>query len=159
MKKKYLIIGLIDLIIITIGIILVNKHHPKQVIKSQELYLMNYTASYSTYDVLNNVNKYEIVRNLMDLNIILGRAKDNNYDNRYNNSFFEEKALLVIEGLIDSKINNMMFKMFRASIDVYTATPLTDSEKEYEFDLYMIPIEQSITHVELNISPYPDRMY
>ena len=120
---------------------------------------MNYTASYSTYDVLNNVNKYEIVRNLMDLNIILGRAKDNNYDNRYNNSFFEEKALLVIEGLIDSKINNMMFKMFRASIDVYTATPLTDSEKEYEFDLYMIPIEQSITHVELNISPYPDRMY
>ena len=91
--------------------------------------------------------------------MILGRAKNNNYDNRYNNTYFEENALLVIQGLMDSMIYNSEFKMFRAYIDAYTATPLASSEEEFTFDLYLIPIEKTLNHVELNVSSYPGRLY
>lgn len=159
MKKKYLIVGLIDIIIVISGIILINKYNPSEVIKTQEVYLMNYSASHNTYDVLNSVNNFQFIKNLMELEIVIDRAKDNNYDKRYNNNFFKDKALLVIQGLIDSEIYNMKFKIFRAYIDAYTATPLTDPDEECSFDLYFIPIEKTVTHIELNISPYPNRMY
>ena len=51
---------------------------------------------------------------------------------------------------MDSKIYNTEFKMFRAYIDAYTATPLSNSEEEFTFDLYLIPVQKTITHVELN---------
>ena len=159
MKKKYLIVALIDIVLIVVGIILINKHNPKDVKKRKKVYLVNYTASYSTYDVLNSVDDYDIVRTLTDLKVILRRAKNNNYDNRYDNTFFEENALLVIDGLMDSKINNSEFKMFRAYIDAYTATPLANSEEEFSFDLYLIPVEKTLTHVELNVSSYPGILY
>ena len=159
MKKKYLIVALIDIVLIVVGIILINKHNPKDVEKRKEVYLVNYTASYSTYDVLNSVDDYDIVRTLTDLKVILRRAKNNNYDNRYDNTFFEENALLVIDGLMDSKIYNSEFKMNRAYIDAYTATPLTNSEKEFTFDLYLIPVEKTLNHVELNVNSYPGRLY
>ena len=76
MKKKYLIVALIDIVLIVVGIILINKHNPKEVEKRKEVYLVNYTASYSTYDILKSANDYEIVRSLMDLKVILGRAKN-----------------------------------------------------------------------------------
>ena len=159
MKKKYLIVALIDIVLIVVGIILINKHNPKEVEKRKEVYLVNYTASYSTYDILKSVDDYEIVRSLMDLKVILERAKNNNYDNRYDNTFFEENALLVIQGLMDSNIYNTEFKMFRAYIDAYTATPLANSEEEFTFDLYLIPVEKTLTHVELNVSSYPGILY
>ena len=72
MKKKYLIVALIDIVLIVVGIILINKHNPKDVEKRKEEYLVNYTATYSTYDVLKSANDYEIVRSLMDLKFQIG---------------------------------------------------------------------------------------
>ena len=157
--KKYLIIVIIAIVIIAGLVYYLKFNNHGGISNNTKMCKVSYTASYDTEDILDNDDDYEVVSSVIRLNEIMKHAKKNNYDNRFDKSFFEKMNLLVIQAGLDTEISEKDISSNYANISINKATPLSLPDEEFEFDLYLIPIEKSTTEINVQIDAYSDRLY
>ena len=156
--KKYIIMIIITIVVIA-GIVYHVSNDDGSVPNNNEMYIVKYTATVATENVLKKGTEYEIVKTPFRLNNIINNAKNNNYDNRFTKAFFDQMNLLVIPAGADTQIQKKDITTNSVNISIYHASLFTSQDEEYECDLYLIPVEKNIKEYSIHIEPYPDRMY
>ncbi len=156
-KKIILIfISVITLIIIVTAAVLIIKPNNE---KYKKHYKITYSASYNTAKVLENDKQYEIVSDQDRFEEIMDEVKNKEYNEKFDKGFFKNKNLLVVEGEIDPEIKKIKIDETSADITIYYATPLTTQDEIFDFNLYLIPIDKEVEDINVEVSPYPDRVY
>ena len=74
--------------------------------------------------------------------------------------FSKNKKFIVVEGEIDPEIKKIkLMKSKCRHYNIYYATPLTTQDEIFDFNLYLIPIDKEVEDINVEVSPYPDRVY
>ncbi len=160
MKKSLKIILIFVIVIIIIGIItllftIINSNQP---VDNQSYYTITYSASYNTYDVLNNSNDYDVVTEKSELDDILDKIQANNFQ-KINNNFFEDRKLLVIQAGINPEMHKLEINNKKVNATIYHASPMTTMDKIWTFSLYLIPIDKDIDNYNIEKLTYPNVTY
>ena len=109
--------------------------------------------SYVSYDTLVDYNKI--------LNSYRLVVKNTEHKNTFDNTFFENNNLLVIEGEVNSEVHECEVNNENANVTIYTASPLATADEEFNFNLYLIPINKNIpdNNINVEVTTYPDKEY
>lgn len=93
--------------------------------------------------------------------MILDKVKNTEYRNSFDNTFFENNNLLVIEGEVNSEVHECEVNNENANVTIYTASPLATADEEFNFNLYLIPINKNIpdNNINVEVTTYPDKEY
>ena len=153
MKKKYLIITLVVALIVALIISFVFNNND-----NKKYYVINYSASYASKKLSLSNADYQIVTSVDIYNNILSSIDKNKYKGKFNNKFFEKNNLLVVDGGIDSELKKIEINDI-VNIKIYHASPLSTKDDVFTQQLYLIPVDKSITDVSVDNRIYPDRIY
>lgn len=163
MKKGVKIgVGIILIIIIAIIVtLIIFNTKEEEIIKEYNLYTIMYSASYNNYKVLDNKENFRVIKDTESLNLILDKVKNTEYKNTFDNIFFENNNLLVIEGEVNSEVHECEVNNENANVTIYTASPLATADEEFNFNLYLIPISKNIkdSNIIVEVTEYPDKEY
>ena len=166
--KKGVKIGVGISLIIVFAIIvtlLIFNTKEEEIIKEYNLYTIMYSASYNDYKVFENEENFRIIKDTESLNLILDKVKNTEYKNTFDNKFFENNNLLVIEAEINPELNKCEINNDKVNVLVYVASPLVSSSgyNVYlaNFSLYLIPINKNIpdNNINVEVTTYPDKEY
>ena len=158
-------IGIIVIAIIIILIFLYNRKSSSFNNSYDDFYTITYTTSYSKYKVFEEGKNYDVIKDKESLNLILDKVKNTEYKNTFDNKFFENNNLLVIEAEINPELNKCEINNDKVDILVYVASPLVSSSgyNVYlaNFTLYLIPISKNIkdNNISVEVTTYPDKAY
>ena len=103
--------------------------------------------------------EYEVVTERTRLDEILDKvqSKDENYN--FNDDFFTNKNLLVIEAGINPEINKFKITNKKVDIIIYGDAPLTTPEDIWDFNVYLIPISKTVEDINIELLPNPDKVF
>lgn len=163
MKKGVKIgVGIILIIIIAVIVtLLIFNTKEEQIIKEYNLYTIMYSASYKDYKVFEDEENFRVIKDPGNLNLILDKVKNTEHKNTFDNTFFENNNLLVIEGEVNSEVHECDVNNENANVTIYTASPLATADEEFNFNLYLIPINKNIpdNNINVEVTTYPDKEY
>ena len=153
-------IGIIVIAIIIILIFLYNRKSSSFNNSYDDFYTITYTTSYSKYKVFEEGKNYDVIKDKESLNLILDQVKNTEYKNTFDNNFFENNNLLVIEAEINPELNKCEINSEKVDILIYVAAPMVVEDQEFNFNLYLIPISKNISEDNINVEVtiYPDRL-
>lgn len=159
MKKIRILV--VSMILMMIAVMLTGCENIKEKEEKQydDYYKLSYSASYGSPSVLKDKSRYEIVTNQTRLNEILNKIDNEESAEKFNDDFFENKNLLVVNGGVNSKINKLKINKTEANIEIYYASPLTSLDTIWKHDIYLIPVSKDVTDINIEKSVYPDRVY
>ena len=155
MNKKIIPIISIVLIIIVVGVVVfVIVPGPK--LKLEEYYTLVYKTSYS-----NDTVEYEsmVITNTNEYNKFIKGIKNDKYKKVFSNRFFKQYDLLIVNGGISSKLENLEVNKDSVKATVYYATPESTADQEFTRQIYLVPINKDIKDVKVTRTVYPDRVY
>ena len=171
-KKSKIILGITLLsIIVIIGILVINlQKNSKDMqnvihngIYNQEYNENYYTITYSTnYDnskVLDERKEYEVVTEQTRLDEILDKLQSKEKDYNFDDDFFTDNNLLVIEAGINPEINKFKITNKKVDIIIYGDAPLTTPEDIWDFNVYLIPISKTVEDINIELLPNPDKVF
>ncbi len=153
--KIYLGIILIFVILVVCAIVF---YYQNKKINDKSYSTVTYSASYNTYDVLNNSKEYEIVTEKNRLDEILKKVNSSEFS-EFNDDFFKSQNLLVIQAGLDPEIQELKIKDTKVDISIYEDTPEISVDQMLTYNLYLIPISKNVKNCNVEISPYPNRVY
>lgn len=167
-KKSKIILGIILLIIIAIiAIFIINLQKNNEGIQSknyneaynEDYYTITYSTNYDNAKILDEEQEYEVVTERTRLDEILDKvqSKDENYN--FNDDFFMNKNLLVIEAGINPEINKFKITNKKVDIIIYGDAPLTTPEDIWDFNVYLIPISKTVEDINIELLPNPDKVF
>lgn len=155
------LIALVVVIIVLLAIIPLSKTGTPsagEIESAGDYYTLSYEASYNSNKLLFDDAKYEIIDNSSRLNDFLKNFQDGkNAD--FGSNFFASKNLLVTFGEIGAEINTLEFDGASVKMVVYYDCPETTMDSIHTFNTFLIPIDKTITDVDITSSCYPDRVY
>ncbi len=158
--KKGVKIGVGIILIVIIAIISTLK-----MFNSKDIYTITYSATNANYKVFEEGKNYDVIKDKESFNLILDKVKNTEYKNTFDNKFFENNNLLVIEAEINPELNKCEINNDKVDILVYVASPVVSSSgyNVYlaNFNLYLIPISKNIkdNNISVEVTTYPDKAY
>lgn len=158
--KKGVKIGVGIILIVIIAIIITLK-----MFNTKDIYTITYSATNANYKVYEEGKNYDVIKDKESLNLILDKVKNTEYKNTFDNKFFENNNLLVIEAEINPELNKCEINNDKVNVLVYVASPLVSSSgyNVYlaNFSLYLIPINKNIpdNNINVEVTTYPDKEY
>ena len=158
--KKGVKIGVGIILIVIIAIIITLK-----MFNSKDIYTITYSATNANYKVFEEGKNYDVIKDKESFNLILDKVKNTEYKNTFDNKFFENNNLLVIEAEINPELNKCEINNDKVDVLVYVASPVVSSSgyNVYlaNFNLYLIPISKNIpdNNINVEVTTYPDKEY
>ena len=156
--KKSLLWGIIVALIIA-GIVILLLLNSIKVPHDKISYIAS--SEYDAYSFLqfDDTNQYEIVDNQTRIAEILNSIKSHDYDNKINTSkyedkydetFFKDKNLLIVVGEIQSKITKLTIGDNTINVKLKFAFPNYAQDGFWKFDVYFIQIDKNISNITLD---------
>ena len=171
-KKSKIILGIIlFIIIVIIGILVINLQKNSEDIQNEiyngnyneeyneNYYTITYSTNYDNSKVLDEGQEYEIVTEKTRLDEILDKVQSKEEDYNFDDDFFTENNLLVIEAGINPEINRFEITDKKVDIIIYEDAPLTTREDIWDFNIYLIPISKTVEDIQLETLPNPDKVF
>lgn len=158
--KKGVKIGVGIILIVIIAIIITLK-----MFNSKDIYTITYSATNANYKVFEDEENFRVIKDPGNLNLILDKVKNTEYKNTFDNKFFENNNLLVIEAEINPELNKCEINNDKVDVLVYVASSVVSSSgyNVYlaNFNLYLIPISKNISdnNINVEVTTYPDKEY
>ena len=154
MKKNIKLILVIIFIIIA-GILVLFANNNKH-----EYYIVEYLASYNTYNVLDSTKKYEVIETKRDFSSVVSKIENlKSYQKIFTNNFFKDKSLLIVEAGINTEIANFKYSGKNIDLTIYCDSPLTTVDQNYKYDLYIIPVSKDLEDINVEILSNPDKLF
>lgn len=158
MKKNLKIYLGIILIFVILGVCAIVFYFQSKKVNNKSYSTITYLANYNTRDVLNNSKEYEIVTEKNRLDEILKKVNSSEFS-EINDDFFKNQSLLVIQAGLNPEIHKLKIKDTKVDISIYEDTPEISVDQMLTFSLYLIPINKNVNNCNVEISPYPNRIY
>lgn len=155
MNKKIIPIISIILLIIVVGVV-VFVIVPGTKLNLEEYYTLEYKASYSSdkveYDSMTITNQEEY-------NKFTYNMKNDKYKKIFNTRFFKQYNLLIVNGGVSSRLENLEVNKKSVKATVYYASPESTADQEFTRQIYLVPINKDIKDIKVTRTVYPDRVY
>ena len=167
-KSKIILSIILFIIIVIIGILVINSQKNSKNIQNEIYHKEDdenyYTITYSTnYDnskvVEDEEQEYEVVSEKTRLDEILDKVQSKEEDYNFDDDFFRDNNLLVIEAGINPEINKFEITDKKVDIILYGDAPLTTREDIWDFNIYLIPISKTVEDIQLETLPNPDKVF
>lgn len=167
-KSKIILSIILFIIIVIIGILVINSQKNSKNIQNEIYHKEDdenyYTITYSTnYDnskvVEDEEQEYEVVSEKTRLDEILDKVQSKEEDYNFDDDFFRDNNLLVIEAGINPEINKFEITDKKVDIIIYVDVPLTTREDIWDFNIYLIPISKTVEDIQLETLPNPDKVF
>ena len=167
-KSKIILSIILFIIIVIIGILVINSQKNSKNIQNEIYHKEDgenyYTITYSTnYDnskvVEDEEQEYEVVSEKTRLDEILDKVQSKEEDYNFDDDFFRDNNLLVIEAGINPEINKFEITDKKVDIIIYVDVPLTTREDIWDFNIYLIPISKTVEDIHVETLPNPDKVF
>ena len=90
---------------------------------------------------------------------IVDKVQSKEEDYNFDDDFFTDNNLLVIEAGINPEINKFEITDKKVDIILYGDAPLTTREDIWDFNIYLIPISKTVEDIQLETLPNPDKVF
>ena len=166
-KSKIILSIILFIIIVIIGILVINSQKNSKNIQNviynkednENYYTITYSANYDNSKVVDEGQEYEIVTEKTRLDEILDKVQSKEEDYNFDDDFFTDNNLLVIEAGINPEINRFEITDKKVDIIIYEDAPLTTREDIWDFNIYLIPISKTVEDIQLETLPNPDKVF
>ena len=166
-KSKIILSTILFIIIVIIGILVINSQINDKDIQNviynkednENYYTITYSANYDNSKVVDEGQEYEIVTEKTRLDEILDKVQSKEEDYNFDDDFFTDNNLLVIEAGINPEMNRFEITDKKVDIIIYEDAPLTTREDIWDFNIYLIPISKTVEDIQLETLPNPDKVF
>lgn len=158
-KSRKIILYIILLVIIAIIVIYSIIAQKKNEVIKNGAYIITYSTNYDNAKILDEEQEYEVVTERTRLDEILNKVQSKDEKHNFDDDFFTDNNLLVIEAGIHPEIDK--FKITNTDVDIliYEDAPLTTREDIWNFNLYLIPISKTVEDINIELLPNPDKVF
>ena len=166
-KSKIILSIILFIIIVIIGILVINSQKNSKNIQNviyhkednENYYTITYSTNYDNSKVVDEGQEYEVVSEKTRLDEILDKVQSKEEDYNFDDDFFRDNNLLVIEAGINPEINKFKITDKKVDIIIYVDVPLTTREDIWDFNIYLIPISKTVEDIQLETLPNPDKVF
>ncbi len=166
-KSKIILSIILFIIIVIIGILVINSQKNSKNIQNviyhkednENYYTITYSTNYDNSKVVDEGQEYEVVSEKTRLDEILDKVQSKEEDYNFDDDFFRDNNLLVIEAGINPEINKFEITDKKVDIIIYVDVPLTTREDIWDFNIYLIPISKTVEDIQLETLPNPDKVF
>lgn len=166
-KSKIILSIILFIIIVIIGILVINSQKNSKNIQNviyhkednENYYTITYSTNYDNSKVVDEGQEYEVVTEKTRLDEILDKVQSKEEDYNFDDDFFRDNNLLVIEAGINPEINKFEITDKKVDIIIYVDVPLTTREDIWDFNIYLIPISKTVEDIQLETLPNPDKVF
>ena len=166
-KSKIILSIILFIIIVIIGILVINSQKNSKNIQNviyhkednENYYTITYSTNYDNSKVVDEGQEYEVVTEKTRLDEILDKVQSKEEDYNFDDDFFTDNNLLVIEAGINPEINKFEITDKKVDIILYGDAPLTTREDIWDFNIYLIPISKTVEDIQLETLPNPDKVF
>lgn len=166
-KSKIILSIILFIIIVIIGILVINSQKNSKNIQNviynkednENYYTITYSTNYDNSKVLDEGKEYEVVTEQTRLDEILNKVQSKEENHNFDDDFFADNNLLVIEAGINPEINRFEITDKKVDIILYEDAPLTTREDIWDFNVYLIPISKTVKDINVELSPNPDKVF
>lgn len=166
-KSKIILSIMLFIIIVIIGAFVINLQKNSKNIQNviyhkednENYYTITYSTNYDNSKVVDEGQEYEVVTEKTRLDEILDKVQSKEEDYNFDDDFFTDNNLLVIEAGINPEINKFEITDKKVDIILYGDAPLTTREDIWDFNIYLIPISKTVEDIQLETLPNPDKVF
>lgn len=166
-KSKIILSIILFIIIVIIGILVINSQKNSKNIQNviyhkednENYYTITYSTNYDNSKVVDEGQEYEVVTEKTRLDEILDKVQSKEEDYNFDDDFFTDNNLLVIEAGINPEINKFEITDKKVDIILYGDAPLTTREDIWDFNIYLIPISKTVEDIHVETLPNPDKVF
>ena len=166
-KSKIILSIILFIIIVIIGILVINSQKNSKNIQNviyhkednENYYTITYSTNYDNSKVVDEGQEYEVVSEKTRLDEILDKVQSKEEDYNFDDDFFRDNNLLVIEAGINPEINKFEITDKKVDIIIYVDVPLTTREDIWDFNIYLIPISKTVEDIHVETLPNPDKVF
>lgn len=166
-KSKIILSIMLFIIIVIIGILVINSQKNSKNIQNviyhkednENYYTITYSTNYDNSKVVDEGQEYEVVTEKTRLDEILDKVQSKEEDYNFDDDFFTDNNLLVIEAGINPEINKFEITDKKVDIILYGDAPLTTREDIWDFNIYLIPISKTVEDIHVETLPNPDKVF